>query len=1149
MCVTCLGRDALVYSEGAMALFPAFADTSGDCSTPANTELDWLSNKSFCTEDALSLHQRALQPAPPARPLTPRSSRSPSPPELSAGSQTESKTSGKKKKKKKKKKLKKSKRHDGDSEDGSIGDTGSISGLKKSEFATAERKDTQISGSGRWIWLDEAQSVTEETFRIDKKSDPANWEYKSLYRGDIARYRRRGNSCLGINAKKQQIIWEVSATDKTKPRKKDERYFAKSAIRSLRCRGESVSRPQGGTEPETPIFIPVSLNDKDCPNSSLPTSWVNPLGVYDASTALWLEGKGGLKNDEPQPAPRDTGLLSKIEDYNRRLRESPGDVHAWMEFVSFQDELIRQPSMYSTSEGEVDSHRMSVKLLLEKKLSILERAIESNPSSTELKLARLKLCEEFWEVKALLKEWQKLVFLHPNDPKLWQKYLQFFQSQFSSFSVSKVNAAYGKCISTLAAVEDGSMRSHPALPGTERSMFDLFIQQCHFLRQTGHTEKSVSMFQALIDFTFYKPDSVRDMSTKEQVQFFEPFWDSGEPRFGENGAKGWSAWMRQQERGGWITISNLGEDDEEDPDEEFDLKDKSSAKYKIWLDVECTRESRHWLPWRPDSAKKETEEDCEDPERQVLFDELGPSMIKISSPSLQFQLILSFLQFLGVPCGPRLSEPCLYLSLDDTSIFDHIQPCERLLTSFELPLSGVCAVGRLDAMSRSRQQMAHCKEGENFIQNIFQAAISLYQGEKKMTLSVCWLQYEISKVVWCLHAKKKKKLKSQGKRSKRLAKSLLKESSNRTCLALWKEYALLEWLLGNIDDSRKVFDTAVSSAGGKGLKNLELCSLCMLYAELEGETEGHLEGGVGYRAIHVLTSLTESTPYVPYTGPVQAIRVLKARKLYENALQCCARDSAPGLHCIAGCFALFQYLTVSIDAAVTVFVQAAASCPPPDTQSGQMQDSCSPLQAVTVMHANLLRYHTKVGVYPLTPLRDHLTASLKLYPTNVSLWKTYIQTESRCHNASKARRFLDGVRRTTDALEPRLFAIQAEENRMKLMSSAQSIGIGEVHSIIPETGLSNRIRALFEHALRSEYGSRCPLLWRMYLHFTVSLGHRERSRGLFYKAIQTCPWVKVLYMDAVEYFPDQLQETIDLMTEKELRVRVPLEELDLLLED
>lgn len=42
---------------------------------------------------------------------------------------------------------------------------------------------------------------------------------------------------------------------------------------------------------------------------------------------------------------------------------------------------------------------------------------------------------------------------------------------------------------------------------------------------------------------------------------------------------------------------------------------------------------------------------------------------------------------------------------------------------------------------------------------------------------------------------------------------------------------------------------------------------------------------------------------------------------------------------------------------------------------------------------------------------------------------------------------------------------------------------------------------------------------------------------------------QVLYMDAIEYFPGEMQEILDLMTEKELRVRLPVEELELLLED
>lgn len=62
------------------------------------------------------------------------------------------------------------------------------------------------------------------------------------------------------------------------------------------------------------------------------------------------------------------------------------------------------------------------------------------------------------------------VFLHPNSAPLWRQYLLFTQSYFSNFTVSRVNSAYGKCLSTLSAVRDGSMVSHPAQPGLEEDM-------------------------------------------------------------------------------------------------------------------------------------------------------------------------------------------------------------------------------------------------------------------------------------------------------------------------------------------------------------------------------------------------------------------------------------------------------------------------------------------------------------------------------------------------------------------------------------------------------------------------------------------------------------------------------------------------------
>ncbi|XP_003787030.1 protein NRDE2 homolog [Otolemur garnettii] len=1165
-----------------MALFPAFAGVSeAPDSGSSRKELDWLSNPSFCVGSIPSLRQQseaATDLVSEGSPLT----RSPLKSEPSDESDTNKKVkqaSRKKKKEKKKKRKhqhhKKAKRKYGQSSSsGSEPDTDSekdkslrsVGGNKKESEKLNQGNNAAADIGQRFVWLEDIQALTGETFRTDKKPDPANWEYKSLYRGDIARYKRKGDSCLGINPKKQCISWEGASAEKKHSRKQVERYFTKKSVGLMNIDGVAVSSKNEPPSSEPISFIPV----KDSGDVAPPvTTWLNPLGIYDQSTTQWLQGQGPPEQEAKQPEllpdSESAVLKAKVEEFNRRVRENPRDTQLWMEFVAFQDEVMKSPGLYAIEEGEQEKRKKSLKLILEKKLAILDRAIESNQSSVDLKLAKLKLCTEFWEPSTLVKEWQKLIFLHPNNAALWQKYLLFCQSQFSTFSISKIHSLYGKCLSTLSAVKDGSILSHPALPGMEEAMFALFLQQCHFLRQAGHSEKAISLFQAMVDFTFFKPDSVKDLSTKVQVEFFEPFWDSGEPRAGEKGARGWRAWMHQQERGGWVVV-NPDEDDDEPEEDEQEIRDKTLPRWQIWLAVERSRDRRHWRPWRPDKTKKQTEEDCEDPERQVLFDDIGQSLIKLSSQALQFQLIEAFLQFLGIPSGFIPPPSCLHLAMDENSIFDNGLYDEKPLTFFNPPFSGVSCVGRMDRLGCPRWTRGHDREGEEFIRNIFHLVMPLFAGKEKSQLCFSWLQYEIAKVVWCLHTKNKKKLKSQGKNCKKLAKNLLKEPENCNNFCLWKQYAHLEWLLGNIEDARKVFDTALSLAGSKELKDPELCELSLLYAELEVELSPDSRGATTARPVHILTRLTESSPYGPYTGQVLAVHILKARKAYEHALQdslseSCVSNPAPThssnrLISLVKCFMLFQYLTIGIDAAVQIYKQVFAklnnSVSPEGSvreDSANSQSLTSVLEAITLMHTSLLRFHMKVSIYPLAPLRDTLSEALKLYPGNQVLWKSYVQIQNKSHSANKTRRFFDTIIRSAKSLEPWLFAIEAEKMRKRLVETVQRVDGREVHATIPETGLVHRIKALFENAMRSDSGSQCPLLWRMYLNFLVSLGNKERSKGVFYKALQNCPWAKVLYMDAVEYFPEEMQEVLDLMTEKELRVRLPLEELDLLLED
>jgi hypothetical protein len=137
-------------------------------------------------------------------------------------------------------------------------------------------------------------------------------------------------------------------------------------------------------------------------------------------------------------------------------------------------------------------------------------------------------------------------------------------------------------------------------------------------------------------------------------------------------------------------------------------------------------------------------------------------------------------------------------------------------------------------------------------------------------------------VLRCLCGGSKKRLRSQGKSSKRVAKRLLKEPDNRSALALWREYGHLEWLLGNADDARKVFSAATAMGGAKGLGCPALCDLCLLWAQLEceeGAGEGR-KGGPGDAtsapAVGVLTRLAEGTPSAPGAAAPTPVALLKA---------------------------------------------------------------------------------------------------------------------------------------------------------------------------------------------------------------------------------------------------------------------------------
>lgn len=90
------------------------------------------------------------------------------------------------------------------------------------------------------------------------------------------------------------------------------------------------------------IYTATPIPNQFCvyPGDRVQTSWVNPLGVYDSSTALWRQGKGQQETEQEKPeahAGQSAALLTgRTEEFNRQLREQPADTQLWIQFIKYQ---------------------------------------------------------------------------------------------------------------------------------------------------------------------------------------------------------------------------------------------------------------------------------------------------------------------------------------------------------------------------------------------------------------------------------------------------------------------------------------------------------------------------------------------------------------------------------------------------------------------------------------------------------------------------------------------------------------------------------------------------------------------------------------------------------------------------------------------
>ena len=308
------------------------------------------------------------------------------------------------------------------------------------------------------IWLDGTDLKIKDAFREDRREDRDNIQFDTLYRLDVASYKRKRDIvCLGMK-QSQQFKWNDEKGKKRKPKSTstDDRYF------------NSVS----------------SHNKQDCDDPNLDIKEL--LKSLDECEYL-NEFKNNVTVDKNDDKSRTDHFSQKTEFYNQHLRENPNDVSKWIEFARLQDESFSNldnsliSSTFDSEKYPVGKHRA----ITEKKITILEKALAINKDSLPLILEYMEFCREILDPTEVQKKWHQFTFHNPNRGLLWQSYLLYVQSDLSNFFVSNVTASYGKCFKTMSAIAEGTVKTHKPDSNHLEYMLGIFVQYCLFLHQSG----------------------------------------------------------------------------------------------------------------------------------------------------------------------------------------------------------------------------------------------------------------------------------------------------------------------------------------------------------------------------------------------------------------------------------------------------------------------------------------------------------------------------------------------------------------------------------------------------------------------------------------------------------------------------------------
>lgn len=506
-----------------------------------------------------------------------------------------------------------------------------------------------------------------ETFFIDTAGDLENLTYGSTYTRGIPSYSRAGAGGI-VGLSRHTKIDRSASSDKVVvlsnfqsdlPRKRERLAFEKferKGLEKLR-----VKPNENGDDKIDPAADFVAIHssrkrtgnrkDRGADSDSSTSSDSNGTRPYRSTKEMTRKDDLLLDNDlveitESTASDYEGGrsqiLIDEVQQRRKKLtmkvEADPTNCGAWLDLISYQDTILGIDHV-STRLKITKAERQSI---AEVRISIYEKAIEKVESSKDKESLSLGMMEEgqnVWESKKLSSKWQDLLQRQPTSTTLWTRYLDFKQSDFLSFKYEEARGVYLDCLNVLRKTRKSSGVSVDDRDTMYAIEVYVILRLTVFMREAGFSEHAVASWQAILEYTFFKPEEFQHRqyqlggpSESTTIAAFEEFWESELPRIGEENAQGWSAYMSRKGR---------------PPQQKSYMEDiltDSERIFDLWVQSERRRSLQSRIPARTIDDIAEN-----DPYRVILFSDIQDILVDPPDYPNQLLLVAAFLTFCHLP--------------------------------------------------------------------------------------------------------------------------------------------------------------------------------------------------------------------------------------------------------------------------------------------------------------------------------------------------------------------------------------------------------------------------------------------------------------------------------------------------------------------